>query len=251
MNNYASALRRMSLCEWQLRSQSRLSGFAWSLIQPVLAFVVLSFVFSRWLGPSTPDYRARLLVGVLQWGFFSACTSYGLTSLVRRAALLRNFSMPLEVPVLSSVASAAATHFIEMLLLCVYLAVCGYRPQARWLLALPAEAVLIALAAGASLVLAWLAAVYRDVERIWAIAVSAGFFLTPVFYDPTLLDGGRRSILRWNPLTSVLAQTRAALVGGECSLSELAWAMCAAAFLAALGLGLLRRADGRARDFLY
>ena len=251
MKHYASSLRRMAVCEWQLRAQARPSGFLWSLLQPTLTFLVLSFVFTRWLGPSTPDYRARLLIGVLQWGFFSGCTTYGLTSIVRRAPILRNFAMPLEIPVLAAVASTAATHLIEMTLLCAYLAACGYRLQARWLLALPAEAALIALSAGASLVLAWAAALYRDVERIWAIAVWVGFFLTPVFYDPSLLAVGRRAVLRLNPLTPVLGFTRAALVGGAFAPGDLAGAVAFAALLAASGLFLLRRRDDRARDLLY
>ena len=251
MSGYAARLWRLSVCEWQLRAQSRPSGFLWTLLQPIFMFCTLSYVFSRWLGPSTPDYRARLLIGVLQWGFFSTCTAYCLSSLVRRAPILRNFSLPLDLPVLSTAASVAASHAVEVLLLCVYLSAIGYPPRARWLLLLPAELTLVALAVGASLVLAWLAVLYRDIEKIWAVVLSVGFFLTPVFYDPSLLPGGRGALLAWNPLTRVLGFSRGALIAGPLDASGLAASFTASLLLAAGGFALLRLRDGRPRDFLY
>lgn len=251
MSLYLLRLRRMSIAEWQLRAQSRPSGFLWTLLQPALMFATLSFVFSRWLGPSTPDARARLLVGVVQWGFFSTCTAYGLGSLTRRAPIARNFSLPLEVPVLASAASVAASHLIEMLLLCGCLAALGYAPSPRWLGLLPAETALLALAAGTSLVLAWLAAMFRDVERIWGIALSIGFFLTPVFYDASALPGRGRFVLELNPLTQVLGFSRSSLVGGGLAPARLLPAAAGGGLLLVVGLWLLRRRDARLRDLLY
>lgn len=251
MKAYLRRLWRLSVCEWQLREQSRPSGLLWTLLQPTLMFVTLSYVFSAWLGPSTPDYRARLLIGVLQWGFFASCTAYGLSSLVRRAPILRNFALPLDLPVLSAAASVAASHAIEVLLLCAYLIAVGRAPSARWLLLLPAELTLVALAVGASLVLAWLAALYRDIERIWAVVLSIGFFLTPVFYDPSRLTGGRGALLAWNPLTRVLGFSRGALIGGTLDSAGLAASFAAGLLAAAAGLALLRRRDARLRDYLY
>ena len=248
---YLVRLWRMSVCEWQLRAQSRPSGFMWTLLQPALMFLTLSYIFSRWLGPSTPDYRARLLVGVVQWGFFSTCTAYGLTSLVRRASILRNFALPLEIPVLSAAASVAASHAIEVALLCLYLAATGHPPQARWLLVIPAELTLILLASGACLVLSWLAVLYRDVEKIWTVVLSAGFFLTPVFYSPAMLRGGPRALLELNPLAQVLGFSRSAFIGGEFNGGGLAVAAAAAAVAAAVGVYLLRRRDVYLRDLLY
>lgn len=251
MTFYWRRLWRLSLSEWQLRAQSRLSGMLWALLQPILTFLTLSYVFTQWLGASSPDYRARLLIGVVQWGFFASCTAYGLSSLVRRAPLLRSFPLPLELPVLASALSVAAAHAVEAVLLGVYLSATGYPVSARWLLLLPAELTLLALAAGAALVLAWLGVLFRDMEKIWAVILSAGFFLTPVFYEPSGLSDKHRALLAFNPLAQVLDFSRGALVGGSLDAAGLAGA-CAAALLAFVaGLILLRRRDARLRDLLY
>jgi len=49
-------------------------------------------------------------------------------------------------------------------------------------------------------------------ERIWTILLSAGFFLTPVFYPLTIIDKKYHFFMLLNPMTHIIELTRGILL---------------------------------------
>ena len=76
-------------------------------------------------------------------------------------------------------------------------------------------AVLILGVAGVSLPLATIGARYPDFERVWAIAVQALFFLTPVFYRISDVSASQRAVLAVNPLARLIETARVCLLYGR------------------------------------
>lgn len=240
---YLDRLRAMTECEWRLREQSTLSGFLWTLLQPALLFGTLYLVFTRWLRLNDPAFAPRLLVGVVLYGFFHAATSYGLSSLNRRASLATSFVFPRELVVLSACLSVALSHVWELVVMAAFLVLLGARPSASWLMLPVLVAASVALACGLSLLLAPAAARHPDLERAWAVALLAGFYLTPVFYPAAAAEGGRAAVLRWNPLTHLLEGARACLLDGTAPWGEAGLLLLGGGAALALGLACFRRAE--------
>lgn len=212
---YWERLWRLTAGEFLLREQSTITGFLWTLMQPLLLFSVLYGLFTRWMSPRTDGYAAYLLIGVVQYGFFNSGSTMGLSSLNRRAALLLNFRVPRELVVLSSVFSVALSYLLELALMLVFVLAAGYKPQAAWLLLPVIVAAHLAFVAGLSLWLSVVAARYPDSERIWSIFMTAGFFLTPIFYSLSDVSPRRRLLLRLNPMTQIIEMTRGCLLDGR------------------------------------
>jgi ABC-type polysaccharide/polyol phosphate export permease len=205
----------MARCEWRLREQSSLFGFFWTLLHPLLLFLVLLLVFTRWLGSKSPDFPGLLLIGLVHYSFFSSATSYACTSLRRRRGIVLNFPIPRELIVLSSVLSVAISYLLELLVLGGVLTFLGHPPTWSWL-AMPLIALVLILGvAGVSLPLATIGARYPDFERVWSIAVQAGFFLTPVFYRISDVSASQRAVLALNPLARLIETARVCLLYGR------------------------------------
>lgn len=214
-DGYLHLLWEMTRCEWRMRDQATTLGFLWTLLQPLLMFGVLYCVFTRWMPVPRRQYASLLLVGIVQYGFFSSATTYGLSSLLRRRAIVLNFPIPRETTVLAAVFSATISYLFEFGLMLVFVVALGARPHPAWILLPALIALFIAIVAGVSLLMAPLAARHPDFERIWGIVVSAGFFLTPSFYSLSTLDPARRRLLSLNPLTHVIEITRGILLQGH------------------------------------
>ena len=208
-------LLTMAWCEWRLREQSTLFGFFWTLLHPLMLFLVLLVVFTRWLGSKSPDFPGQLLVGLVHYSFFSSATAYSCTSLRRRRGIVLNFPIPLELLVLSSVLSIAVSYFLELLVLGGVLTFLGHPPTWSWLAMAPIALVLILGVAGISLPLATIVARYPDFERVWSIIVQAGFFLTPVFYRISDVSASQRALLALNPLARLIETARVCLLYGR------------------------------------
>jgi ABC-type polysaccharide/polyol phosphate export permease len=224
-------------------------GFLWTLLHPALIFTVLYLLFTKWMGRLVDGFAAYLLIGIVQYQFFEKSTSYALTSLRRKTLLVRNFKFPREILVFASVGSVFISYLLEMAVLLALLAFFGKGPAGGWLLLPSAVLLLLSFSTGVSLCLALLAVEYQDLERIWAVFVTAGFYLTPVFYPLSILSPERQAWVRLNPLTHLLGLFRACIVGYPSSgVLTAAAVLATGAALIAAGLFFFRRSDAWIAD---
>lgn len=233
-------LLALARTEWRLRQQSTFLGFLWTLLNPALMFAVLYGLFVKWMGRAQPDYAVFLLIGLVQWNFFASATSYSLSTLLRRAALLKSYPLPFEAPVLATVLSVYFSHLLELCALALILALFQAPPAASWLWLIAIDASYLALAAGIALILAGLGVFFTDLERIWSILLTAGFFLTPVFYPLSVIAPEKAGLLAFSPLTAIMEAARAAFSGSSPAALQLLLPWLWAAAAVASGLALLR-----------
>ena len=226
--------------EWSLRQQSSFFGFLWTLLNPALMFAVLYGLFVKWLGRAQSGYAVFLLIGIVEWNFFASATSYALSSLLRRSPLMSNYPLRPEIPVLASVLSVYFSHMLELAALAALLVFFQGGLSVSWLWLIPLDLAYLALAAGTGLMLAGLFVFYSDLERIWGIILTAGFFLTPVFYPLTVLAPEKSRLLAFSPLTAVIESARLALAGSAPQRMALACVFLWAAAALAAGLAFMR-----------
>lgn len=207
----------LTLTEFKLKDQGTFLGFLWTLLHPALTFAILYFLFTKWMGKFVDQYAAYLIVGVVQWQFFEKATSSALPVLKRSSSLIKNFKFPVQILVFSSVGAVFLCYLLEMAILLAFLLLTGIRPSANWLLLPGLMLFYLVLTLGVSLALSLLALEYQDLERIWAIVLSTGFFLTPVFYPLSVLSKGRRNLLMFNPMVHVIDVFRHSLLQSSVS----------------------------------
>ena len=200
--------------EWRLRQQSTFLGFIWTMLHPALLFAAMYAVFEHWIGSKQSGYAMFLVIGIVEWNFFASATNYALSSLQRRSPVIKNYPIRPEAVVLASLLSVYFSHLLELTALGALVMLSGTFPSLSWFWLVPLDLLYLCLAAGTGLFLAWLSVFYFDIERIWGIALMAGFFLTPIFYPLSVIGEGRRRLLEFSPLTAAVESLRAILYGG-------------------------------------
>src|SRR3954464_10178150 len=82
--------------DFKLRYQGSVLGYAWSLLRPLMLFVILYAVFVKVLktGGGIPHFPIYLLLGIVIWNFFLEMTTQSLGSIVGRGDLIRKISIP-------------------------------------------------------------------------------------------------------------------------------------------------------------
>src|SRR5215213_6705832 len=108
MKRFFSKQNRALLAElvrtdFKLRYQGSVLGYAWSLLRPLLLFVILYVVFVKFLklGGDIPHFPVYLLLGIILWNFFVEMTMQSLGSIVGRGDLIRKVKIPRWMIVLS------------------------------------------------------------------------------------------------------------------------------------------------------
>jgi ABC-type polysaccharide/polyol phosphate transport system ATPase subunit/ABC-type polysaccharide/polyol phosphate export permease len=214
LRRFADITLVLARAEFKLRYLDSLIGYVWSLVQPVLLFLVLLFIWAELFDPGqgVPHYELALLLGVALFTFFSEATGHALGSLVGKGGMLRKIPFsPLALP-LSSVLTSFFVYGLTLVIALAFILASGIEPSLRWVEMIPVLLLLLVYTVGVSLLLALLYVGIRDVEQIWTVLMRVMFFLTPVFYPIEFAPERIQQWLMLNPLAVVTVEARHILV---------------------------------------
>lgn len=212
--SYGWLVLQFALKDFKIRYTHSALGYAWSVLQPLMFFIIYYVVFTYFMRLDVPNYPGFLLLGVVLWNFFSEGTSSGANALLTRADLLTKTVLPREVMVYAALLSAGLTFVINLIVLAVILRITG-TPLTITAITFPillADLVLLTL--GTSLLLAPLYVRYRDVGYLWGIVLQVGFWLTPIIYLDLMVPAKWRWIVWVNPVGRIIGDARRALIYG-------------------------------------
>jgi ABC-2 type transport system permease protein len=201
--------------DFKLRYQGSVLGYTWSLLRPLLMFLILYIVFARFLkiGDDIPHYPIYLLLGIVLWQFFSDMTNQSLASVVGRGDLIRKIRIPRWMIVLSSSVSAMINLGLNLIVVAVFMVVnqVDLRLVGLWFPVILVEIYIFAL--GFSLFLSAAFVKYRDVSYIWEVFMQAGFYLTPILYPLSIIPNVTfQKLLLVNPMAQSIQDARSILV---------------------------------------
>lgn len=201
--------------DFKLRYQGSVLGYAWSLLRPLLLFVILYLVFVKFLklGTEVPHFPVYLLLGIVIWNFFNEMTMQSLGSIVGRGDLIRKIRIPRWIIVLSSSISALINLLLNLVVVCVFLVInhVDLLQTTLWLPLILLEVYIFAV--GISLFLAAAFVKYRDVGYIWEVILQAGFYLTPILYPLARITNLTfQKIIMINPMAQTIQDARYAAV---------------------------------------
>ncbi len=204
--------------DFKLRYQGSALGYAWSLLRPLLLFVILYVVFVKFLklGTGVPHFPVYLLLGIVIWNFFNEMTVQSLGSIVGRGDLIRKIRIPRWIIVLSSSISALINLLLNLVVIAIFMVVnhVDLMSTILWLPLILAEVYLLAL--GLSMFLAAAFVKFRDVNYIWEVILQAGFYLTPILYPLSRIPNLTfQKLIMINPMGQAIQDARYATVTHE------------------------------------
>ena len=237
----------------KVRYKQAVLGITWSVIQPAVQTVLLTFVFSKLA--KMPDggvpYPLLVLAGLLPWQLFSSAFSGAGNSLIGNANLISKIYFPRLIVPLSALAVALVDLLILLAITLPVTLLYGVMPTWRLLL-LPVFIFLgLLVAFGAGLWITALTVKYRDFRFISPFLLQIGLFVTPIGYRTDFLPNWR-DLLALNPLTGVVNGFRWCLLGGDFEFfaSGLIMSLLISAVLLGTGLWYFRGTERQFADVI-
>ena len=212
---YRDLLLFLVLRDVRVRYSQTVLGFGWSILQPFLQMIVFSVFFGALAGISSGDipYPVFSLAAVVPWTYFLNAVSTASISLITNAQLLDKVYFPRLLVPLAPLGAGIVDLTIGLGLLFVVMAVYGIFPPFWGLLMLPLLVMLTVLAAaGFSIWLAALGALYRDIRYVTPFFLQTLLFVTPIIYVLGSVPEAVRPFYSINPLVGVVSGFRAALL---------------------------------------
>lgn len=250
---YRELLGFLAWRDIKVRYKQAVLGITWSVIQPVVQTVLLTFVFGKLA--KMPDggvpYPLLVLAGLLPWQLFSSAFGGASNSLVGNAHLISKIYFPRLIVPLSALGVALVDLLILLAITLPVTLLYGVMPTWRLLLLPVFIFVALLIALGAGLWITALTVKYRDFRFITPFLLQIGLFVTPIGYRTDFLPNWR-DLLALNPLTGVVNGFRWCLLGGgmDFHASGLVMSLLISAVLLGTGLWYFRGTERQFADVI-
>lgn len=201
--------------DFKLRYQGSVLGYIWSLLRPLLIFLILYIVFVKFLklGTGVPHYPVYLLLGIVIWNFFFEMTMLSVASIVGRGDLIRKIRIPRWIIPVSTSLSALINFVLNLIVVAAFIFFSHVGLLNTEILLIPIVIEVYLLALGLSFFLSALFVRFRDASYIWEVILQGGFYLTPVLYPLSRLHNILfQKLLLLNPLGQAIQDARYAVI---------------------------------------
>lgn len=208
-------LRELVVRDMKLRYKRSVLGIVWSLLNPLFQMLVFVFLFRRVVPLDIPNYPSFVFTGVLPWNWFQAALLLATGAITDNRELIRRPGFPTAIlPVVT-----VTTHLIHFLLALpiplLFLLLGGGRLTSAILL-LPFVIVLqFLLILGLGYLVATFQVTFRDTQHLLGVFFMLLFYLTPVFYDASIIPARYQTFYQLNPMAHLITAYRAILIQGD------------------------------------
>lgn len=195
-------------------------GYLWSLLKPLMLFVILYIVFVHFLrfGQGIEHFAVSLLLGLVLWTFFIESTTQGMQAIVTRGDLIRKINFPKYIIVISGTISALINLVLNMLVVFIFMFFDGVHFGWSALLFPFNIFLLYTFSLAIAFYLAAAYVKYRDISHIWEVLLQGLFYATPIIYPIQMvmaINLTAAQVLLISPIAVILQDSRANLIGHQ------------------------------------
>jgi lipopolysaccharide transport system permease protein len=203
-------------------------GVFWAIVRPLLTMIVFTVIFgklAKFSSSGSAPYSLMVFAGMLPWTFFSTALSEASNSLVGNANLISKVYFPRLIVPSAAIVTSFVDFLISFVVLILMMVWYKFLPGPQILL-LPFFILLAFLASlGPGLWMTALNVKYRDFRYIIPFVVQFGLYISPVGFDSSVVPEKWRLLYSMNPIVGVIDGFRWCILGGECPLFGLGFAI--------------------------
>lgn len=202
--------------DFKVRYNGSVLGYVWALLRPLLIFLILNFIFSRVFGAGVNHYSLNLLTGLILWGYFTDSTKIGLTSLFTKSNLILKINISRTAIILASTVYTTITFAINLIILGIFFVWFNVIPSFASLGIFAVYLVLFYfLVLGFTFLMAPLYLKYRDLDQIWEVLLTLGFYAAPIIYPLSFIPYQFQRFLWLNPSSYLIHYSKLALIDNQ------------------------------------
>ncbi|MEG0577648.1 MAG: ABC transporter permease [Bacilli bacterium] len=221
--HYRELLFQLTYRDVTARYKGSYLGITWALLNPLVMLGIYSFIFItifdlRWGLDNNNNktlYTLMIFSGLVPFYIFSESINRSITVLSSNANYVKKVVFPLELLPISTVFSIVINNMFGLFLLIVGKLI--FLDTANWtMIYIPLILIpLVLLSMGLSLALSALGVYIRDLVHAVGLIVNILFYMSPIFYDSSIVPEPFNSFINLNPLTSIITQIRNVILLGQ------------------------------------
>jgi len=190
-------LRLLVRRDLQSRYRDSVLGFLWTLIRPIIVFVMYYVVLGKFLraAEGVPDFAVYLFSGLTLYGFFSEMVVGSTGSILANSGLVKKIYLPREIFPLASIGGAGFMFLMQCLVLVVAAVALGALPApVEMLWFFPSVGLILIYGVAIGLLLSAVNVYLRDVQYLTELLVMLTMWGSPIVYTWTMASSAFKTM---------------------------------------------------------
>ena len=209
--NYRELLKTNVKKEIRGKYKGSWLGVVWTFLNPLLMLAVYAFVFPYILRIEVENYTIFMIVALIPWNFFTTVVTAGTSSITTNGGILKKVYFPREIIPLSVTLSQLINFLITCIIMFVFIIVSGVGFSVHFWLFPVIVLIQFFLSLGINLILSSITVFVHDVAHFVQIAMTLGFYATPVVYLSSMLPAKFQWAMHVNPMAVLVESYRSIL----------------------------------------
>ena len=247
--HYRFLLTQLVTKSIKLKYRRSYLGILWSLVEPLLTMMVLTFIFTTLLGKGDAYFPVYVLSGRLLFSFFSTGTKTAMRSIRANAAIIKKVYVPKYMYPLSACISSFIISLISLVDLAIVMLIMRMPVNLHIFAAIVPVLILFLLAYGVGMILTTVNVFFRDMEYIWDVISMLIMYTCAIFYKvDTFIGTTTYWVFRINPLYALIKCFRECVYGQPMDLRWLGYALVCSLACCLIGSWIFQRQQNK---FIY
>ncbi|MBN1069071.1 ABC transporter permease [Clostridium botulinum] len=213
--NYRALLWEFVKKDIKLKYRNSVLGIVWSMLNPLLVMVVLTFIFSNIFKSSIPNFPVYCLSGRLIYDFFSQATNQSMNSITGKSSLIKKIYVPKYLYPLSRVISSFIISLISFIPLIAIMIITKVKVTKMIAFSFYPLISLFFIALGLGLILATINVFFRDMQHLYSVVLLIIMYMSAIFYSPSIINHKYAFVLKLNPIFPVISTFRDCVLYGK------------------------------------
>ena len=244
IKKYSFLTKQLVIRDFKIKYKRSVLGVLWSILYPLLIMSVMAVIFSQMFKFKVEgvNYLVYLLTGLVFFSYFSEASNGAMASVVSNFSLINKVYIPKYIFPISKVLFVGINFLLTLIPLIIIILVTGKGDtkcviNIYYLLLPYAFICLFMFTLGMGFILATVSIFFRDMFYIYGVILTLWTYLTPIFYDISMLPEHVRFWLQFNPLYNYIDFARTIILHAKMP-STFSFVMCAVSSITLLLIGM-------------
>lgn len=199
LKQYIFVIRELTAREIKRKYSRSVLGILWSVLNPMLYMIVMSFVFSGY-APDKSTFPVYYLTGFVFFQLFQTATTTSMTAFEDNQRLFQKSKLPREIFVLSRDYTALVNLLFSLIALVIVLFFFRIKPNITMLLLFVDMFCEMLFTIGVSFILATIFVFYKDIKFLWNNFITLLIHIVAVFVPIEKYPDYLKRITEVNPM---------------------------------------------------
>lgn len=211
---YKFLMKQLILRDFKVKYKRSVLGIVWSILYPLLMMAVMAIVFSQMfkMRMEGVNYLVYLMTGLVMFNYFNEASSTAMTSVVYNFSLINKVYIPKYIFPIAKCLFVGINFLLTLIPLLGVILITGCVPNIYYIFLPIIFIFMVIFTMGVGLLISTISVFLRDMFYIYGIIITIWNYITPVFYDISIIPENLQQIFKLNPLYLFINSARSIIL---------------------------------------